>query len=489
MEIATNCLYNIESSNNVLNMTKQNIELEDLILNLLKTKAQISLANIAEEAGLIAKNEADRKAIQRSLANLIKKNLLKAKGNARARVYIANDYFDKSEKITVNFPLNHSPNEIFVSKESAALLTYLSKPANKRKPVSYNQDFLKSYIPNKTFYLSSSIRKDLEILGKSENVVHPAGTYARHILDRLLIDLSWNSSRLEGNTYSILETKRLIELGEAAENKDVLEAQMILNHKAAIEFIVDSAQEPEITSYEIRSIHALLSENLLGDPGGSGRLRDISVGISGTPYLPLNNPHVIKQFFEIFVEKLNGIKDSFEKSFFSLVHLSYLQAFEDVNKRTSRLVANIPLIKNNLKPLSFIDVNQKDYVNSLLGVYEKNDISLLQDLYLWAYRRSAQRYSAQQQAMGEPNLFKLKYRAEIQKIVRNIILENILQNNITSYIDSSIKSLGLTKDDSTRLFQIIETEIISLHDGNIARFKILPSEWIKWANKDKGDKG
>ena len=216
-----------------------------------------------------------------------------------------------------------------------------------------------------------------------ENIARPAGTYARNILNRLLIDLSWNSSRLEGNTYSLLETKRLIELGENAAGKDAAEAQMILNHKDAIEYILESANETNISAHEICSIHALLSSNLLGDPGASGRVREIAVGISGTTYLPLENPHVLKECFHSYIEKMNRIKNPFEQSFFSLVQLSYLQAFEDVNKRTARLVANIPFIKNNFKPLSFIDVNQNDYVMSLLGIYEKNDVSLLRDLYVW----------------------------------------------------------------------------------------------------------
>ena len=113
------------------------------------------------------------------------------------------------------------------------------------------------------------------------------------------------------------------------------------------------------------SIHALLSEGLLGNPKAIGRIREIKVGISGSNYVPLDNPHQIKDCFELFVQKLNLIKNPFEQSFFSLVHLSYLQAFEDVNKRTARLVANIPLIRKNLRPLSFTDVDQGNYAKSL----------------------------------------------------------------------------------------------------------------------------
>ena len=209
-------------------------------------------------------------------------------------------------------------------------------------------------------------------------------------------------------------------------------------------------------------------------------MRTIAVSIGGTTYLPLENPHILKECFDLFIEKLNQIENQFEQSLFSLIQLSYMQAFEDVNKRTARLVANIPLIKKNLKPLSFTDVNQDAYIKALLGVYEKNDISLLRDLYVWAYTRSSQRYSAIQQAMGEPNLLKLKYRTVIQDIVRSIILEKIEGAQVVHKIQNLIDAKNPPEADRTELFKAIETEIMSLHDGNIARFKIRPSEYQAW---------
>jgi Fic family protein len=458
---------------------KKKIDLEALVLNLLKKTPEISVASVAQEAGLSKSDEGDRKAVRRVLAALVERGILEAKGAARARVYIATS----GSAPEAPSPKAEAPKpfkDISLSKESETLLKYVSQSLQARTPVGYDQNFLRSYEPNRTFYLRAADRAELLKIGTVESQVRPAGTYARNILNRLLIDLSWNSSRLEGNTYSLLETKRLIELGENAAGKDAAEAQMILNHKGAIEYVIESAAETEISSHEIRSVHALLSENLLGDPGASGRIRQIAVGIGGTVYLPLENPHILEECFRIFVEKLNGIEDPFEQSFFSLVHLSYMQAFEDVNKRTSRLVANIPLIKKNLKPLSFTDVEPEAYVKSLLGVYEKNDVSLFRDLYLWAYARSSQRYSAIQQAMGEPNLLKLKYRSEIQDIVRTIILEKTPGAQVVGKVEGLLLARNLPETDRAELFKVIETEILSLHDGNIARFKIRPSEFQEW---------
>ena len=125
----------------------------------------------------------------------------------------------------------------------------------------------------------------------------PAGTFGRQLLNRLLIDLSWNSSRLEGNTYSLLETERLLELGEAAEGKDASEAQMILNHKAAIELVVEQASETGFNRYTMLNLHALLSDNLL-DPQACGRLRRIPVGIKDSVYHPLEVPQLVEECFQ-----------------------------------------------------------------------------------------------------------------------------------------------------------------------------------------------
>jgi Fic family protein len=443
--------------------------IKELILTLAGSIDELRLKDVIEALGLSKDDAATRRAIQRSFAELIDEGKIRAVGMARSRAYaIVTEV--KTEVIT-GIPL---------TTESKQLLKYVSAPISARRPVGYQQDFLRKYIPNKTFFLSREERLKLLEIGKVEHKTRPAGTYARDILNRLLVDLSWNSSRLEGNTYSLLETKRLIELGQSTEGKDLAEGQMILNHKGAIEYIIELAGEKDISAHQVRSVHGLLSENLLGDPSASGRLRQISVGIAGTTYMPLDNPHTLQECFDLFIKKLNMITDPFEQSLFSLVQLSYMQAFEDVNKRTARIVANIPLIRTNLRPLSFMDVEQDVYVKALLGVYEKTDISLIRNLYLWAYQRSCEKYSAIQQNLGEPNILKLKYRASIQEIIRKLILQKTPAKSLVSKIKKMIKELEIPEADAGELFKLIEIDIASLHDGNIARLKIKPSEFVSW---------
>src|ERR1035438_1925019 len=149
---------------------------------------------------------------------------------------------------------------------------------------------------------------------------------------------------------------------------------MILNHKAAIEMLADQAEEIGFNRYTICNLHALLADNLLADPAASGRLRSKPVGISGTVFHPLEVPQAIEENFQQILDKATAIVDAFEQSFFVMVHIPYLQTFEDVNKRVSRLSANIPLVRRNLCPLSFVDVPVDDYVDATLGVYELNRV-------------------------------------------------------------------------------------------------------------------
>lgn len=272
---------------------KKTAKLETVILTLLSRDSEVSIRSIAAAAGLSKDDDTERKVIRRALLSLEERKLIVPEGAGRSRVYVLSGApaggGPPTEAIANKLG---SFKGIVLSPDSKALLEYVSKDVKERAPVGYDQDFLRSYEPNRSFYLPPDHRETLAAIGRVEAIDRPAGTYARNILNRLLIDLSWNSSRLEGNTYSLLETKRLIEFGEEAAGKDASEAQMILNHKAAIEYAVESADEDRITPHEIYSLHALLSENLLGDPAASGRLRSLNVGIGGSTYMPLENPQI-----------------------------------------------------------------------------------------------------------------------------------------------------------------------------------------------------
>ena len=343
----------------------------DRLLSLLATQSQGIGIDALARAFL---PPVPRRTLQRWLARLVAARKVEPVGSARALRYRCASYASKAPARVFNLAEPGADSmgaNIPVSSEGEEVRTYVRRPREQRRPASYTIAFLEQYHPNRTHYLPDALRRQLHQMGRSSAQGAAAGTFARDILSRLLIDLSWASSRLEGNTYSLLDTERLFRFGHAADGKDALETQMILNHKAAIEYLVLDPPHAVVSARTIIALHALLSDGLMADPRMSGRLRSRPVGIGGSTYMPLAIPQKIEELFGITVGMAAEITDPFEQAFFLMVHLPYLQPFEDVNKRVSRLAANIPLIRHNLSPLSFIDMPVQTYTESMLGVYDR----------------------------------------------------------------------------------------------------------------------
>lgn len=423
-----------------------------------------------EELLTLMTNAIPKRTLQYHLSHLVKAGTIERKGSGRSSRYYASKTDEKSRLVESIIPL---------SEESKQTQKLLSVPLQLRTHVSYRYEFLDAYEPNRTFYLSSQIVEKLSKLGAGVEKGRPAGTYAKKIYQRLLIDLSWNSSRLEGNTYSMLETERLFAAGEEAPGKDPIETQMILNHKEAIEFIVSMAEEIDINRYTILNIHGLLSHNLLLDPKACGRLRTNPVKIGFSNYHPIEVPQLIEDYFGTIIQKATLIRNPFEQSFFLMVHLPYLQPFLDVNKRVSRLAGNIPLIRENLHPLSFVDVPEADYIQGLLAIYEFNRIDLFRDVFVWAYERSASLYLATLEAIGRPDPFKVHYRELIYQLIGEIIQQKMNPSTCAQHI-TAFTQKNVPGEDQKHFTEVIETEINSLHEGNFARFRIRPSIFFEW---------
>jgi hypothetical protein len=277
----------------------------------------------------------------------------------------------------------------------------------------------------------------------------------------------------------LLDTQRLIELGEPAEEKAATDAQMILNHKAAIEFLVQSADEVNFNRSTILNLHALLADNLLANPNAAGRLRSISVAITKSVYLPLAVPQLIEECFLKLLGIAAEIQDPFEQALFVMVQIPYLQPFDDVNKRVSRLAANMPMIRHNLAPISFVDVPDSTYTQGLLGVYELNRIELIKDVFLWAYERSARRYAVVRQSLGAPNPFRLHHRSALREVVAHVVHEGLNQKNAAAFLQRWANE-SIPDDERARFVEIAETELLSLHEGNFARYRIRPSQFKAW---------
>lgn len=368
-----------------------------------------------------------------------------------------------------------------VSEAGAQVRSLVRRPISDREPIGYQIDFLEAYRPGTTWYLPEELRRKLHEMGTTADPERPAGTFARDVFDRLLIDLSWASSRLEGNTYSRLDTQNLIRFGQEAEGKDGQQAQMILNHKRAIEFLVDEAEVVGFNRRTVTTLHSALSENLLDDPRDEGGLRKRPVRISGTPYVPVAIPQVIEDALDLLLNLASAIPDPFEQAFFAMVHIPYLQPFTDVNKRTSRLAANIPLIRANLCPLSFVDVPERAYVEGTLGVYEQTRVELLRDVFAWAYARSCAQYRVVRESMGQPDPLRLRYRDALADVVRHTVVTLLPPD--TGMLRGWAEEHGVPDDDQEAFSERALSLLVSLHEGNAGRYRITPGQLAAWLTK------
>ena len=440
----------------------------------------IGIAGIEAEMARRQVDKPNRRTLQRRLQKLIDRQRLTTEGESIALVYklISGSVVSASGSMTLTATAT-AEAELYipVSPEGAVIRDQVRLPLMHRRPVGYQRDFLEAYQPGETFYLPESLRGQLHEMGRTSANARPAGTYARDILGRLLVDLSWASSKLEGNTYSRLDTQNLIEFGQVAKGKDAIETQMILNHKAAIEMLIEDADEVGFDAFTFKNLHAVLSQDLMRDPQANGRLRRRPVDISGTVFHPLALPQAIEDCFALLLNKTAAIPDPFEQAFFLMVQLPYLQPFEDVNKRVSRIGANIPLVKQNLCPLSFIDVPERAYIEGTLGVYELNQVELLRDVFVWAYERSCQRYLAIAQTMVEPDPLKIKYREALIQAVQTMVKG--LRQPSPAAIAEVAQELA-AEADQTAFREMLTEALQQLHEGSIARYRLRRSEYIAW---------
>ena len=451
----------------------------------------ISQPEVAEAYRAAAGPALEERTLQRRLNVLAQDGRVRAEGETRARRYSPKAearprsrraHIGTAPATVVSHEKAPAEGDAFsaipLSEVAAAALARVRRPVAARRPIGYDEAFLRQYQPGRNWYLPAGLRERLHEMGRTPDPKRPAGTFARDVFERLLIDLAWASSRLEGNTYDRLDTKNLLEHGVRAEGKHAAEAQMILNHKKAIELLVEDAEEIDFNRLTFLNLHAALSENLLGEARDEGRLRARMVHITGTTYTPIAIPQKLEELFDLLLARAREIPDPFEQAFFVMVHLPYLQPFTDVNKRTSRLGANLPLIKANLCPLSFVDVPKTAYIESTLAIYEERRIEPLRDLFAWAYERSCEQYHVTREALGEPDPIRLRYRTQLGEVVRESVLalrpphragvrawawaHEVPTADLDSFIDTA---LGL---------------LVDLHEGALARYGLRPSEFARW---------
>lgn len=414
-----------------------------------------------------------RRSLQRWLAELVNENKINHTGKMRSVRYLPINQ-DNTKQIDLEI------KNISSSADGKRVYEFVTQSICERSPASYNVEFLNSYIPNQTRYIYDHNLIKLYQLGIQDNDATISSQVAHELFNRLYIDLAYNSTRLEERNYSLLDTVLLVEASLVGNVQASFEAQIILNHKQAISFIFDNLNEVQLNVETLISIHALLTNNLLGNTKQCGTLRELPSWITGSTFKPLEIPHMILEQLELLLSKASLIEEPFEQAFFLMVHLPYLQPFVDTNKRLSRLISNIPLLKNHLCPISFVDVPTKLYQLAILGVLELRDWSLLLDIFMYGYMRSATQYSNMTRNLTTgPDLLKMKYRIEIKDILTHVVTHQMNKKKTIQYVHQWANK-HIEKNELERFIYIIESELLALHPGNLVIYRLPQDKFQNW---------
>ena len=331
-------------------------------------------------------------------------------------------YHPSSSRVEIAAGLNNAPNErtlkriiadcvqngdIIVEGKAKATRYSLSAQAHLMMPLdidtyflndvderivqeSFNFELIRNVLPNVSLFTKE---EKLRLESAQQTFLNNMSTLSeveyRKEMERLGVDLSWKSSQIEGNTYSLLETERLLKEKQTAQGKTKEEAVMLLNHKDALDFILDNPDYlKEFTVRRLEDIHSILTKEL----GVGNGIRKRRVGITGTNYRPLDNEFQIREALEDTCKLINAKEDVFEKALLALVLLSYIQAFTDGNKRTARISSNAILLAWGFCPISFRTVDSVDYKKAMLMFYEQNNIVAFKQIFIEQYEFAVKNY-------------------------------------------------------------------------------------------------
>lgn len=319
--------------------------------------------------------------------------------------------------------------------------------------------------------LPPQLASDLFNAGRSRDQ-QPAGTYAREVLEPLLIDLPWSSSRLEGNNKSLLDAQELFALGEQAGPLDE-DTPMPLNHKSAIEFMVDAVPTECITVPVIVDLQAKLMKDLLKDSRDIGSIRRRVVNIDGSVYSPSNIPTLLEETLKSIIDKVRHIRNPVEAAFLLWVNVAYLQPFADGNQRTSRLGANMPLMLYNCAPLSFLDVERTDYATAMRGVYEQRNVAAAVELFDFIYRRSIQKYSVLRASLAVPDPLRIRYRQALNELMQFVVFYG-------RTLAAAFSEVPVAAADLAALRAIAHTDLDYLEQYNCARYNLARGMTQRW---------
>ena len=343
------------------------MEIENLVLEFLKQNSGTSSEKIRQGIS-------DKKSIatiKRVLSKLVAKNLILSSGKGKATRYKLSPYYNLFREIDIQ--------------------DYYEKEIDERTIIeNFNFSLLTEIFPATKLFTEDELNLLIDLQNKFEKNISELSEFEiKKEFERLAIDLSWKSSQIEGNTYSLLETERLLKEKETAAGKSKEEAVMLLNHKEAIDFIIENPDYLfPLSVSKIEDIHGILTKELAVDRN----IRKRRVGISGTNYRPIDNEFQIKSALSLTCDLINKKENVFEQALLALILISYIQPFVDGNKRTARIVSNAILINHKHCPVTFRTVDSVDYKKAMLLFYEQNNITIFKRIFVEQYEFAVKTY-------------------------------------------------------------------------------------------------
>ena len=336
------------------------------IINIVTAQEQVSISKIKEHLN----ESVSTPTLNRDLAALVTNNCLAKTGKARATTYKISSFYKIFAPLDASVYFDQDPD---------------ARQAQKKfnQDIIYHLGNMEIFTAKETAHLNS-LKQEYQ-----ENISDYPKTLFQKELERLTIELSWKSSQIEGNTYSLLETERLFREKEEAHGKPKDDAIMLLNHKYSLDYLLENKGfAGDINLRLLEEIHSLLIKDL----GVGSNIRSRTVGITGTAYKPLDNEYQIKEALESMCAIINSKENGFEKSLLAVALISYIQPFEDGNKRTGRMVSNALLISEGICPLSYRSVDSIDYKKAMLLFYEQNNLAAFKQIFFEQIEISVKNY-------------------------------------------------------------------------------------------------
>ena len=419
-----------------------------------------------------------RRTLQRRLASLVQARRLALVGQGRSVRYAAATLAVQAPVVpalSLQWPGTTYRTDPYppLSPQGEATKAQVRRARHLRSVVDYQPAFAEHYQHHVTPYLPLEVREAL----------WAAGTTPLRTDEDPWAHACWASARLEGCSYSREEVQACTKHAEIPQGKSARDTQLVLNHQQTLRYVQQLSVLVPLSMSTVLDVHALLSDGLI-HPSAMGRLRRRAVEMAGSAYRPLSESQRIHDALETLLQTAAAIDDPWEQSFFLLVQLSYLVPFDAYSHAVVRMVANIPLLRHGLRPMTYAEVPPRAYRDGVLGVCECTQVALFRDVWVWGYTQGCEAATPTELAESPttPADIRLRYRHELRAVV--IAMVRAFESPHADAVQARVPP-EVHPADRTLFATVVLAELQALHPGNAVRFGLRPLELAAWLHQQR----